>query len=374
MILSKRDIYNDSLVRIATEIVIQAKSINISEEDITSLNSFFDIVFEQVPETFGEEFKIIFPYEYHEWISLLSNEVRSNVCLKISDVKQLKAAKTMVPFLVFDLPFDELKELKSENGIALLDYNDMALWHNDTDDLSQNYSVIVYNINDYDALEKVRSAGMQYIQGNFVETSETMYIKHVPADKASVLALISKLNDPSVKINDVSKLITTDSVLSYKLLRMVNSPVFRGLNEITSIQEAVVRFGFANLKKWVMMLSLCNMLDKPISLVELTLQRAFLCQRLAEIKFPNEDIDAFYTVGLLSTLDAFIDHPLSELLKTTPLANHIKDGILKWKGPYGEILEQVVNYQRGNIEKCDDHLMSLFISTSKEVKEIISLS
>ena len=98
--------------------------------------------------------------------------------------------------------------------------------------------------------------------GGFLETPEKLSHADVPVSQLSLLNLINTLNEPDVELEKISSIILADNLLSYKLLLVINSPMFRGVKKISSIQEAIVRFGFANLKKWGAVLSLSSFSHK----------------------------------------------------------------------------------------------------------------
>ena len=161
--------------------------------------------------------------------------------------------------------------------------------------------------------------------------------------------MISLLNTHDVSVEDLTDVISKDNVISFKLLKILNSPIYRGTSPIKSVHDAVVRFGIDNLKKWVLMLSLCNALDKPEMLTRITLERALMCKYYAEEIGNDIPSSSAYTVGLLSNLDAFLDQPLEKLLESVNLASFINEALLSHEGPLGEILDIVIAYQRGSL-------------------------
>ena len=104
-----------------------------------------------------------------------------------------------------------------------------------------------------------------------------------------------------------------------------------------------------NLKNWITLLSMKNITDKPIEILESGLIRAHMVEQLAK---PSKDIvrQSAYTAGLLSILDCLIDRPMSELVNQITLADEIQNALLHHTGPLGELLARVVAYEEGHWE------------------------
>ncbi len=69
------------------------------------------------------------------------------------------------------------------------------------------------------------------------------------------------VNDPNASAADMANIIVTDTALSAKLIKVANSPLFRGQKEIESVQMAVARLGvnlIRNLVTSLMMKQLFN--------------------------------------------------------------------------------------------------------------------
>ncbi len=64
--------------------------------------------------------------------------------------------------------------------------------------------------------------------------------------------LLADLNDPTFGLSDAAKEVADDQVLAAAVLRMANSPLFRGLSKTTTLQPAVTRIGARPLRTLVM--------------------------------------------------------------------------------------------------------------------------
>ncbi len=61
--------------------------------------------------------------------------------------------------------------------------------------------------------------------------------------------------DENVAIHDITKIIKVDSAITAKLISIANSNVYQGLNQIDTLEDAIVRIGFDETKQYVVALA-----------------------------------------------------------------------------------------------------------------------
>jgi EAL and modified HD-GYP domain-containing signal transduction protein len=99
------------------------------------------------------------------------------------------------------------------------------------------------------------------------------------------------------------------------------------------------------IKDWATLIVLTSIDNKPRELFVMSLQRAKYCQLLAQVRgAPN--IDAYFTAGLFSTLDALLDKPFAELVPQLSLADELNQALLERSGLIGEVLTAVIAYEQ----------------------------
>lgn len=380
MLFSKQKIFNRKLKPVATKICVRDSDADVDTDEMQMFSNFLNILVEEVDRTYNKV-KLIIPQNFISFVDELPSDIAKRITIKIN----LRSNDTTNGLLAkrlseegYQLALDiqdrrAFSQLPSEYEFVILDSMFVNLLTED-DLLGVDFrKLVVKNVDDYDTFEHVKERG-SFFTGNFIEKPKDLKHSSMSASKIIVLNLLTTLNDPDVELNQVSQVITSDNVLSYKLLRIVNSPLFRGVKELTSIQEAIVRFGYNNLKKWGLMLSICSISDKPRELTKLTLERAIMCANVAEALSDSQvDRDVFYTTGLFSTLDAFFDSSMESLLNDIELAENVKMGILNHKGETGDVLRQVIDYQRGQLSHTNQELAEVFIKSNKEAQETFAL-
>jgi putative nucleotidyltransferase with HDIG domain len=77
----------------------------------------------------------------------------------------------------------------------------------------------------------------------------------IPVVATQVLLLLDK---PEVRVEDVADLMLTDQVMTARVMKMVNSPVFKPGHEITSLRLALVYLGLKHIREVALTTSLIN--------------------------------------------------------------------------------------------------------------------
>ena len=94
-----------------------------------------------------------------------------------------------------------------------------------------------------------------------------------------------------------------------------------------------------------------------------------MCEKLAEHIQPDLK-NRFYTVGLLSCLDAFFDQELTEIIKHISLDEAITDALLNHKGLAGLALHTTLNFEKSQWHKIDWQQLSQYDLSVKLINDI----
>ncbi|RYY75710.1 MAG: HDOD domain-containing protein [Gammaproteobacteria bacterium] len=213
--------------------------------------------------------------------------------------------------------------------------------------------LLAEKVETYEMLEFCKSVGFDLFQGYFLARPQIISGRKMADNKQSVLQLMSALQDPDVPVEKIEKMIARDTVLSFKLLRLVNSAAFGLARKVDSLKQAIMLLGLNKIKNWVNILAMSNLGDKPHELSVSALTRARMCELIANEMNGKSKSDGFFTVGLFSTLDAFMDAPMASLLDSISLSPHINDAILKQLGNEGKVLEIIIRYEKGLWDDID---------------------
>ena len=92
-------------------------------------------------------------------------------------------------------------------------------------------------------------------------------------------------------------------------------------NKIKSISQAIAYLGLDELKRWISLVILSSLSNKPslIVLVQNCLIRGKMCELLATLVFKHKmQCGEFFLIGILSSLDSILDISLEEAIEHLP--------------------------------------------------------
>jgi EAL and modified HD-GYP domain-containing signal transduction protein len=190
-----------------------------------------------------------------------------------------------------------------------------------------------------------RALGFDFFQGFFLADPQIVADKK-PTATTRVLELLRVLHDPKVSIDQLDEVVRRDVLLSYRLVRCLNSAAFGLPQRIQNVRHALVMLGIDNLRKWAAVLALSARPGKPVELMRIALIRAQMCAGLAPLA--KCETKSLFTVGLFSVLDALLDRPMAEIIEAVHLAEPIPSAILRGEGKAGAVLKCVVAYERAD--------------------------
>jgi EAL and modified HD-GYP domain-containing signal transduction protein len=210
-----------------------------------------------------------------------------------------------------------------------------------------NVKLLAEKVETLDEFHYLRELGCDYFQGYFFNKPNIVAGKRIGINQSAAIRLLTIVNNPNVEFEDLSKIISQDVGLSYKLLHYINSAFFALPNRIESIKHAISYLGLKEIKRWTNILTLASLSNKSEAVLQNALIRGKMCEQLASLI--GDRPDHFFLIGILSSLDSFLDISLEDALKQLPLASDISLAILNKEGLAGEALECVINYEHWDI-------------------------
>ena len=150
-----------------------------------------------------------------------------------------------------------------------------------------------------------------------------------------------------VAVEELERAVGQDLAIAYRLLRYLNSPIHALPRKIESIRHAVTLVGTSLIGNWASLVLLGRIEDKPRELMITAMIRAHMCQQLGAAMY-QRNVEQFFTVGLLSLVDALLDRPMPEALEFLALTGEVKAALVNHTGLMGVALECVQAYERGD--------------------------
>ena len=266
-----------------------------------------------------------------------------------------------------DVVYQELRQLAKQGyTFSLYDYE----YNEHTAERLDCIDIVKLDINNYDAKElkeqsryyrnhgkRIQIKGLQsdsqqllcsqlgidYFQGELFSPADSLQTKTRPYHHRVLQGMIDSVQQQPEDMAALTRIVSQDPVLSYKLLRYINCASFSERTEIHSLEQALSQIGSATLRQWAILLQTAQPDDaRSETLNRHALQRATQCQALARKEGETPPDEAFL-VGLLSTLGEALETPLEDLLDTLALSPEIAFALLFAEGPLGQLLQQVID-------------------------------
>jgi len=190
-------------------------------------------------------------------------------------------------------------------------------------------------------------AGFSLLQGYYFCRPTTFLSTQIPARRLVYLKLLSALNRENVSMDEIEELVSRDLSLSVRVLRAVNSAAYGIRHEVTSLRNALVLLGLAQVRKWASVWAMTGLGEGDSSgLVGMSLVRARCCEYLGEM-IPNREGTGYFLLGLCSMLDVILRRPMEIAIGDLPLPAMIRDALFGRDNLARTVLDTIVHYERG---------------------------
>lgn len=217
-------------------------------------------------------------------------------------------------------------------------------------DLSRHHlTLVAEKLEDHADFEIALAAGCHLFQGYFFCRPEVIEGTLIAPNKLALLKLAADVQDPSVDLAALDRIISTDVALSYRLLRYINSAYFSLRQPVSTVMQAVTMLGIDNVRSWTTMMILAQIGGKPRELFVTALVRARFCQ------LTGQDDDAqgseLFALGLFSVIDALTDRPMASVVSSLPFPPEMRDALVNRTGP-GRLLDCVAAMEAGEFRRA----------------------
>jgi EAL and modified HD-GYP domain-containing signal transduction protein len=195
--------------------------------------------------------------------------------------------------------------------------------------------------------------GFTLFQGDYFCHPVLLKKHKVPASRLFHFEIVKLLHHDPIDVRKVSQLVMRDASLTFRLLRLVNSPICAIQQEVRSIESAILVIGEENFRRMVSLAVLSELnSDRPPEILQMALLRARFC----ELAAPLFDLDPAeqYLLGLLSLVPAMLCLPMHELIPSLPLRDRICEALQGNSNPERTLLSWLELHERGNWAACDD--------------------
>ncbi|MCA1058498.1 HDOD domain-containing protein [Rossellomorea aquimaris] len=226
------------------------------------------------------------------------------------------------------------------------------------------YRLLAEKVETMSHYEEAMEKGYHFFQGYFFSKPKIIATHDVPTYFHSYYSIIQSLEMTEPSIDKISQLIEQDLSLSYKLLKLINSPAYRPKHKIHSIRQAIVLLGLLEIKRWIYVLAVREQVGKRRQLenevVTLCLTRAKMCELLADKHERSSMKSSYFLTGMFSLMETILSMPIDRILKDLPLNDDICNALTGSRNDLKQILELVVS-----VEKADWAMTEIIMENLK---------
>ena len=202
--------------------------------------------------------------------------------------------------------------------------------------------------------------GYELFQGFFFQRPEVVQRKNIELH-SNYFRLLQAAQEPELDLRLVEELIRSEPCLSLRLLHYLNSVAFAFRVRVTSIRHALSLLGEEETRKWLIVCAVAeNCRRKPLELITWALVRARFCELTGSQL--GEQVPGAFWMGMLSAFPALLEAPLAALLEQMPIASAVGEALLGAPGIYHDILDLMIEYERGDWARCAELAHKIGIS------------
>ncbi|RYF76657.1 MAG: HDOD domain-containing protein [Comamonadaceae bacterium] len=225
-------------------------------------------------------------------------------------------------------------------------------------------TVIAGRIDDTERYERMKRLGIKLFQGDWLSAPAQTIDPAVQASQATVLRLINLVREEA-ELDDIEELLKKDPMLSFKLLRFINSSGFGLTTEVKSFRHAVMILGLNKLFRWATLLMTTARPGGAAPAAGTTaVVRGRLMELLAlETGLSHDQCDQAFVTGVFSQLDILLGLPLERALSELNLPASITDALLHGRGGWAPYLSMTKACENGDEAVFDAAARQLGLST-----------
>ncbi|WP_158968239.1 EAL and HDOD domain-containing protein [Paraglaciecola sp. L3A3] len=198
--------------------------------------------------------------------------------------------------------------------------------------------------------------GCEYFQGYFFSRPEVIRSISFTPVQVSVIKLMAEMNKAEPNIAEVTKIFEQEVSLSFKLLRYLQSPIFKRNKAVETIKQAIVILGNNELSRFVSLLFTAQFAnDKPKELSIMSLARARFCELMTDSYILKGVESSAFLIGLLSLIDALVDADIHQLMDKLPLNQNIKDAIINRHDESANLLHFCELFEQAEWQKLESY-------------------
>lgn len=199
--------------------------------------------------------------------------------------------------------------------------------------------------------EQACAEGFTLFQGYYFCRPALLEKRAIPSNKLSQIEILRQLNRNPIDLHKVTTLVKREPAITYRLLRLVNSPAYAVSQPVSSVESALIAVGEQTFRKMATLAIAANLNSgQPAEIVRMALVRARFCELAARLTWHNPTEQ--YLLGLFSLLPAMLQVSMSEVIAELPLPEDIRNALLGKRDRERCLLCWIEASENGDVARC----------------------
>lgn len=199
--------------------------------------------------------------------------------------------------------------------------------------------LIVNKVSDWNEFDACVALGLAGFFGNLCASPRSLPRIAEMGSQTVLIVQLMKMVQEFADIRELEKVLQRDAMLSYKLLRYINSAGFGLRIEIESLRHAITMLGYLPLYRWLaLLLATTSTVGSSRALLQAAIVRGRFVELLGVGLLPASEAGNLFVVGLFSLLDQLLGIPMQQLMRQVSLPEAIVQALLQRQGIYGPLL------------------------------------
>jgi c-di-GMP-related signal transduction protein len=211
---------------------------------------------------------------------------------------------------------------------------------------------VAQNVETQEQYGQACKEGFGLFQGYYFCRPEALESHKIPGNRLVHLEILEDLQRDPVDLKRMSQLVMCDASLTYRLLRLVNSPVCAMRQEVTSIESALMLVGESIFRR-IALLAIASDFntDRPAEILRMAFERGRFCELAA--KLCGLAASEQYLIGMVSLFPAMLRILMEDMVRLLPLREAARHALLGRDNPEGMLLQWIVCHEHGDWKTCD---------------------
>jgi len=230
--------------------------------------------------------------------------------------------------------------------------------------------LVASRLQTFDDFNLCYQCGFDYFMGPFVSSRENWHPAKSEINRLRVFEVLNMIR-AEAGFDAIAERLRTEPILTFKLLRYINSPGVGLLQKIDEISQALLVLGRERFYRWLSLL----LFDfnqpgyREHVLNEQALARARFLETLAGCGRVPQAADQLFMTGLFSLLDVIMNQPLAEVLKQVSLSEAVAAALNGEPGAMRDALRLGVAVESGD----PDEMAAAAVRCGLEAKAVTGL-